>query len=100
MSSKCGPYALRPIEMDSSSSRASPPRPAVIARADTPEFGRHSGEPGPGKRMTRGDYSKELQCFATTRSSVHERAQENPDPPRRLRSSKDLPIQDQRKNIR
>jgi hypothetical protein len=50
--------------------------------------------------MSSGYYSKEIQFFATRRSSVHERAQENPHRSRRLCSSKDPPIEDQRKNTR
>jgi hypothetical protein len=47
--------------------------------------------------MKRVHYSKESQYFATARTSVFGWAQEYPDASRRLRSSKDLSIEDQHK---
>ena len=47
--------------------------------------------------MKRVHYSMESQYFATARTSVSEWAREYPDASRRLRSSKDLSIEDQHK---
>jgi hypothetical protein len=59
MSSRSGPWALRPMEMNSKSSRASPPG---MARVDTPKVERHSAVPSRGEENARAPITIRRKC--------------------------------------